>query len=314
MAVEGAAALSAADEEGGGADRRGLSGRDQHAAGEARAVRPVRRGGGQGRGQPHLAQGEGGLGGLVPAQPGRRGHRPSDPGRHGGARRLDRKATSISLLAASACAATGRRCCLSIRNMGGESKRGLARVSSTISIARGLKRARVPHHRRRRRAGSGAGRAVARWCPSSAAPSTSIATCWPTRPRRLHEELTADYTDMIYAETADEIEARRKAFLRKWRLKCRAVADSLEEAGERLFTFTRLDPVAMEIGADDQRDRAAARGVQAPDQDPDRAALRRDRAHAVLGVAGVRPDHDAQGRRLADPFSARSTPPLDLAA
>jgi len=30
--------------------------------------------------------------------------------------------------------------------------------------------------------------------------------------------------------------------LRKWRLKCRAVADSLEEAGDRLFTFTRLDP------------------------------------------------------------------------
>lgn len=47
---------------------------------------------------------------------------------------------------------------------------------------------------------------------------------------------------MIYADTAAEVEKRRKAFLRKWRLKCRAVADSLEEAGERLFTFTRLDP------------------------------------------------------------------------
>src|SRR3712207_2968355 len=47
---------------------------------------------------------------------------------------------------------------------------------------------------------------------------------------------------MIYAETVKEIKARRKAFLRKWRLKCRAVADSLEEAGERLFSFTRLPP------------------------------------------------------------------------
>jgi hypothetical protein len=28
----------------------------------------------------------------------------------------------------------------------------------------------------------------------------------------------------------------------KWRLKCKAVADSLEEAGDRLFTVTRLDP------------------------------------------------------------------------
>jgi transposase-like protein len=59
-------------------------------------------------------------------------------------------------------------------------------------------------------------------------------------PDALHEEISADYTDMIYANTAKEIEARRRAFLRKWRLKCQAVADSLEEAGERLFTFTRL--------------------------------------------------------------------------
>ena len=59
-------------------------------------------------------------------------------------------------------------------------------------------------------------------------------------PDRLHEEISADYNDMIYAGTKQEIEARRKAFLRKWRLKCRAVADSLEEAGERLFTFARF--------------------------------------------------------------------------
>jgi transposase-like protein len=61
-------------------------------------------------------------------------------------------------------------------------------------------------------------------------------------PDRLHEEVSADYTDMIYAAAPEEIEARRKAFIRKWRLKCRAVADSLGEAGERLFTFTRLPP------------------------------------------------------------------------
>ena len=47
---------------------------------------------------------------------------------------------------------------------------------------------------------------------------------------------------MIYAATPKEMEERRRAFLRKWRLKCRAVADSLEEAGDRLFTFTRLPP------------------------------------------------------------------------
>ncbi len=33
-----------------------------------------------------------------------------------------------------------------------------------------------------------------------------------------------------------------KAFLAKWRLRCRGVADSLEEAGDRLFTFLRYPP------------------------------------------------------------------------
>ena len=61
-------------------------------------------------------------------------------------------------------------------------------------------------------------------------------------PERLHEKISADYTDMIYATTKPEIETRRKAFIRKWRLKHRAVADSLEEAGDRLFTFARFPP------------------------------------------------------------------------
>ena len=63
-------------------------------------------------------------------------------------------------------------------------------------------------------------------------------------PERLHEAISADYTDMIYAASATEVLERRKTFLRKWRLKCRAVADSLEEAGDRLFTVTRL-PVSQ---------------------------------------------------------------------
>ena len=98
---------------------------------------------------------------------------------------------------------------------------------------------------------------------------------------------------------AQEIESARKAFIRKWRLKCRAVADSLEEAGDRLFTFTRLPPSQWN-DPHHECDRAAARGVQATDQDPDRAAIGGHRRHAVLGAAGLRPDQHAQGRRLAD--------------
>jgi hypothetical protein len=44
-------------------------------------------------------------------------------------------------------------------------------------------------------------------------------------PERLHEEVTADYNDMIYAATPEEIEKRRKTFIRKWQLKHRAVAN-----------------------------------------------------------------------------------------
>src|SRR5260370_17591069 len=47
---------------------------------------------------------------------------------------------------------------------------------------------------------------------------------------------------MIDAEPPKEIETRHKAFIRKWRLKHEAVANSLEESGGRLFTFTRLPP------------------------------------------------------------------------
>ena len=61
-------------------------------------------------------------------------------------------------------------------------------------------------------------------------------------PERLHEEIGADYTDMIYAATPEDIATRRKAFVRKWQLKHRPVADSLEEVGDRLFTFTQLPP------------------------------------------------------------------------
>jgi putative transposase len=36
------------------------------------------------------------------------------------------------------------------------------------------------------------------------------------------------------------VDERRKAFLRKWRMKCRAVPDGLEASGDKLLTFTRF--------------------------------------------------------------------------
>jgi putative transposase len=154
--------------------------------------------------------------------------------------RLDRKATAILLLVVIGVRADGQKVLLAIKSMGSESAEAWRSVLDDL-IRRGLRQPEFLI------------------VDGAAGLDTAIAAVWGSvpvqrctvhkhrnllahAPERLHEEITADYTDMIYAATREEIEARRKAFIRKWRLKHRAVADSLEEAGERLFSFTRLPP------------------------------------------------------------------------
>ena len=57
-------------------------------------------------------------------------------------------------------------------------------------------------------------------------------------PAHLREELAEDYRRMIYAERREAVEQARVGFLRKWKLRCKAVSASFEEAGDELFTFT----------------------------------------------------------------------------
>jgi transposase-like protein len=154
--------------------------------------------------------------------------------------RLDRKATAISLLVVIGVRADGQKVLLAIKAMGSESTEAWRAVLDDL-IGRGLRRPEF---------------LIVDGAPGL---DNAIAAVWggvPVQrctvhkhrnllahaPERLHEEITADYNDMIYAATCEEIETRRKAFIRKWRLKHRAVADSLQEAGERLFSFTRLPP------------------------------------------------------------------------
>lgn len=59
-------------------------------------------------------------------------------------------------------------------------------------------------------------------------------------PARLREELTEDDRRMIYGETVTAVEQARARFTKKWRLRCPAVVESLEEAGDDLFTFLRF--------------------------------------------------------------------------
>ena len=59
-------------------------------------------------------------------------------------------------------------------------------------------------------------------------------------PAHLREELAGDYRRMVYAETREAVEQARASFLRKWRLRCKAVVRSFDEAGDELFTFLQF--------------------------------------------------------------------------
>ena len=152
--------------------------------------------------------------------------------------RLDKKATSISLLVALGVRADGQKVLLAIKNMGGESEAAWRALLDNL-VSRGMKTPELVVVD----GGSGLDRALAALWPEAPVQRCTVhkhRNLLAHAPERLHEEISADYNDMIYAKTKQEIEARRKAFVRKWRLKCRAIADSLEEAGDRLFTFARF--------------------------------------------------------------------------
>jgi transposase-like protein len=154
--------------------------------------------------------------------------------------RLDKRSTGISVLVALGVRRDGQKVLLGLRNMGGESEAAwraflddlVERKIATpelliIDGAPGLEAA-----------------LTALW------PNVPIQRCTVHKhrnllahaPKKLHDEISADYTDMIYGKTVKAVEAKHKAFVRKWRLKCPAVADSLTEAGANLFTFLRYPP------------------------------------------------------------------------
>ena len=57
-----------------------------------------------------------------------------------------------------------------------------------------------------------------------------------------HTWLLTRLTQTFVHHPAREALDKRRAFVRKWRRKCRSGDDSLEEAGDRLFTFLRYPP------------------------------------------------------------------------
>src|SRR4051794_29164340 len=212
--------------------------------------------------------------------------------------RVDRKATSVSLLVVLGVRRDGQKVLLAVKDMGGRGRGRLARRPRRPHRARPAD-ARVPDRRRRGRARAGAGRAVARGAGATVhgpqAPE-------PARPRagaaargglgRLHRH-----------DLRRDAKGDRAAPPRLPAQVAAEVPRGSRQPGGGGRAPVRLHPPAaggVEVGQDHERDRTVARGVQAPDQDADGAALGRDRGDAVLGAAHLRPDHHAQGRRLAD--------------
>jgi len=140
--------------------------------------------------------------------------------------RLDKKATSISLLVALGVRQDGQKVLLAVKNMGGESEAAWRALLDDL-VNRGLKTPELVIVD----GAAGLEKALAAlWSdmPVQRCTVHKHRNLLAHAPDRLHDEISADYNDMIYADSKQAIEAKHKAFIRKWRLKCRAVADSLE--------------------------------------------------------------------------------------
>ena len=156
--------------------------------------------------------------------------------------RMDKKATAVSLLVVLGIRRDGQKVLLAVKNMGGESEAAWRIILDDLT-KRGLRKPEL---------------AIVDGAPGLEKALSSLWADLPIQrctvhklrnliahaPKKFAEEIAADYQDMIYAEDATAVAKKRKAFLNKWYVKCEAVAASLEEAGEHLFTFTRL-PVAQ---------------------------------------------------------------------
>src|SRR5690349_21559043 len=239
MAQRSVATICANDAAGGGVDRRHLFVRHQYASGTAGAGGTVQGSGRQRCCQPHLAEGADGLAG------------------HGVIVRWLRRMLSVSSWMArwSGCGSTAkrrryrcwwrwaygvmaRRCCWRCATWVVK-----ARLPGAVLLDDLVSRGLQPPSFVIIDGAAGLEKAVGLVWPDTLMQRCTVhkhRNLLAHAPERLHEEVSADYNDMIYAGTPKEIEKRRKSFIRKWRLKCRAVADSLEEAGDRLFTFARL--------------------------------------------------------------------------
>lgn len=152
--------------------------------------------------------------------------------------RIGKRRVRVPVLITLGVRATGERVVLDVRLAGDES------TAAWRDVIRSLAERRVGRPRLAIVDGS-AGLAAAlreQW------PTLAIQRCTAHKlrnleakaPARLREELAEEYRRMIYAESRTLVDQARTRFAKKWRLRCPAVVECLEEAGDDLFTFLRF--------------------------------------------------------------------------
>jgi putative transposase len=154
--------------------------------------------------------------------------------------RPDKRVTAVSLLVALGVRRDGREVVLAIGSMGGESEAAWRQVLEGLA-SRGLGKPGLVI------VDGGKGLEAALAAVGDDVPVQRCAVhkernLLAHAPEHLHEEVKADFRDVVHARSKAEVLAKREAFLAKWTPRCRAVAESLDEAGERLFTFLRYPP------------------------------------------------------------------------
>jgi transposase-like protein len=149
--------------------------------------------------------------------------------------RRDGRVVRAPLLVVIGVRSTGERLLLALHLATGETARGWRTVLEDV-IARGLTAPQLCIMD----GGGGLRAAVeALW------PDTPIQRCVVHKVRNLlahaphhsHAAVKADFHRVVYATSRAEAERAYAQMLRRWRLKCAAVADSLAEGGANLLTF-----------------------------------------------------------------------------
>jgi transposase-like protein len=145
------------------------------------------------------------------------------------------RSVKLPVMAAVGVRSTGEKVLLNLRVMGSES--AAAWESFIVDLAeRGLKRPELAITD----GNKGLALVLERLWPGMPRQRCTVHKLWNLQshvPPRLHDEVSADFRAIVYAEDLGAARAAYAAFVRKWRRQHESVARSLEEAGNDLLTF-----------------------------------------------------------------------------